>query len=168
MGAASPSTYHHCPASPAWAGHRPCLLGNKPCVMAGPQRTRMRWDPSCCCSTWEPAQGMLNLFPRECSITSVQKTASWGTEMGEICLAATTAQTGAKKLVWGAEHQSCPGATGELCYTQSTRSLHPGASAAFRQLQVYPCTADSPAWLPLLQESPLCAALRPQWPHFHQ
>lgn len=40
-------------------------------------------------------------LPRECSITSVQKTASWGTEMGEVCLGAITAQTGAKKLLSG-------------------------------------------------------------------
>lgn len=37
--------------------------------------------------------------PRECSNTlnSVQKTASWGTEVGEICLAVVAAQTGG----WG-------------------------------------------------------------------
>lgn len=76
----------------------------------------MRWDPSCCCcccSTWEP-------LPRECSITSVQKTASWGIKTGENLPGCHHSTDWCKEtLVWGAEHQSCPGATGELCYTQS-------------------------------------------------
>lgn len=39
---------------------------------------------------------------------------------------------------------------------------------AFGQLKVYPFFADSPGWLPLLQESPLCAALGSQQLHFRQ
>lgn len=175
MGAASPSTYHHCPASPAWAVLRPCLLEEKPCVMAGPHKTRMRCGPSCCCcSAWEPAQGMLNLFPESAASPLCKRLLRGELKWGKMPGCHHSTDWCKETLVWGTEHQSCPGATDEFCYTQSqpcsTEHQEPSTLMPQQPLASSRC-------IPLLQKprtaapaagEPFVCSSQTQQLHFHQ
>lgn len=90
--------------------------------------------------------------PRECSNTlnSVQKTASWGTEVGEICLAVVAAQTGGvrggggRKNISNSEDKSCTAVTGELCYARLCHCMCEQPVALFPRLaEIYSFASDS-------------------------
>lgn len=93
--------------------------------------------------------------PRECSNTlnSVQKTASWGTEVGEICLAVVAAQTGGwgrggggRKNISSSEDKSCTAVTGELCYARLCHCMCEQPVALFPSLwlaEIYSFASDS-------------------------
>lgn len=147
--------------------------GKTPCHGRSPQDQDEMWPQLLLLQHMGTCQGMLNLFPESAASPLCKRLLCGELKWGKMPGCHHSTDWCKETLVWGTEHQSCPGATGEFCYTESQpcstehqkpstlMPQQPLASSRCIPLSQKPRTAAPAAGEPFVCSSQTPAALFP-------